>query len=56
MSAQKSAFEQGREHAQLGKSIHYNPYRNRTGEGALYVEWQAGWQSYQDEQKCRKGH
>lgn len=50
MVEQKTPFELGREHAQLGKSIHYNPYRNRTGDGALYADWAEGWKSFHEGQ------
>lgn len=50
MSTPLSAFAQGREHARLCRPLDDNPYRNRAGEGALYAEWQAGWQSQHEEQ------
>lgn len=40
------AFESGKKCKRLGKSIHYNPYRNK-GTATEFVEWELGWQSYE---------
>ena len=39
-------FEQGKEHAMIGKSIHFNPYRNLgTEASAKNSDWVDGWLS-----------
>lgn len=37
-----TAFEQGKEARKNGKSVYYNPYRNK-GEPSNYTDWVKGW-------------
>ena len=39
-------FEQGVNHYNLGKSIHYNPYRHK-GTAKQFVDWVSGWKHVQ---------
>jgi hypothetical protein len=43
-------FTEGFQHAKLGKSIHYNPYRNDSFTTVeKYKEWERGWKMFHKE-------
>lgn len=51
MTAQQrsKAFLEGMEHARMGKSIHYNPYRNHGVESAAEnSDWIDGWNAFHE--------
>jgi hypothetical protein len=39
------AYENGRKVAQVGQSIHANPFRNYMGLVEQYIAWNEGWKS-----------
>jgi len=44
-----AAYLLGVQHCELGKSIHYNPYREERGSGQDFIDWNSGWQDTHDE-------
>jgi hypothetical protein len=39
-----NAYELGKKHHKLGRSIYYNPFRHK-GSSQEYLAWEAGWKS-----------